>query len=51
MNVVFTEFAVRELNETYSFYELEITGLGDQFLNEIKRAVKRISKFPEALPI
>ena len=51
MEVIFSEFAVKELSEAYSFYELEIEGLGEKFTDEIIISTKRISKFPEAFPI
>lgn len=51
MKVIFTELAARELFEARSFYELEVKGLGKAFSNEIDKAIKRISKFPEAWPL
>ena len=51
MKIVFTELAVKELNETHSFYELEMEGLGEEFSKEMVRVTKRIAKFPEAYPI
>jgi len=51
MEVIFSETAVKELNEAYSFYELEIEGLGEKFTDEIISSTHRISKFPDAFPI
>lgn len=51
MEVIFSEFALKELNEVYSFYELEIEGLGEKFTDEIVSSTKRISNFAEAFPI
>jgi hypothetical protein len=47
MNVIFTELAAKELMDAQSLYEMEIQGLGKAFLIEIKKAIQRISNFPE----
>ena len=51
MNVIFTELAAKELMDAQSLYEMEIQGLGKAFLTEIKKAIDRISRFPEAWPV
>ena len=51
MKVIFTEFSATEFKENQSFYEIEIIGLGKEFKNEIIKAIKRISMYPEAYPI
>ena len=51
MKIIFTELAAKELLQARSFYEVEVTGLGEKFSSEIKSALKRISNFPTAWPI
>jgi hypothetical protein len=51
MKIIFTEFAAKELLQAKSFYEVEVKGLGENFSNEIKSALTRISNFPAAWPI
>ena len=41
MKIIFTEFAAKELLQAKSFYEVEVKGLGENFSNEIKSALKR----------
>lgn len=48
MKVIFTELALTELSETCQFYELEFSGLGNRFKQEVKRAINRIIQFPLA---
>jgi plasmid stabilization system protein ParE len=40
-----------EINEAVNFYDFESFGLGKIFLDELTKAVKRISDFPEVAPI
>ncbi|WP_114984862.1 type II toxin-antitoxin system RelE/ParE family toxin [Cyclonatronum proteinivorum] len=40
-----------ELDEGISWYELQVTGLGDEFLNEILITFKRIKSNPKAWPV
>lgn len=48
MRVVFSELAVRELNEAVNFYETEFSGLGVRFRGDVKRAAARVAEFPMA---
>ncbi len=48
MKVRFLVAALEELNEAVRFYNEQRTGLGREFRNEVRAAVDRISKFPEA---
>lgn len=48
MNVIFNELAREELNDAIEYYELELSGLGDRFENDIKRGIKRIFEYPQA---
>jgi plasmid stabilization system protein ParE len=48
MKVLFTELARAELLDTIAYYELEHKGLGTQFKNEVKSAIKKITHFPKA---
>ncbi len=40
-----------ELEEARSWYEEHAAGLGDDFLDEIERAIAAIKKAPEAWPV
>jgi len=48
MPVVFSKLACQELDDAARFYEIEFQGLGKQFREEIRKAAKRISEYPEA---
>lgn len=48
MKIIFSKYAKHELADAIHFYELEFKGLGQRFKSEIKNAVIRISKHPEA---
>jgi toxin ParE1/3/4 len=45
------EAAEAEINEAADFYDAESPGLGDVFIDDIERAIARISEFPEAAPL
>ncbi len=51
MNVLFNELALIEFRDAVEFYELEQTGLGKQFEEEIKRSLRRIKRYPAAWSI
>ena len=38
MKVVFSSLAKRELSDATDFYEMEFTGLGKRFREEVKKA-------------
>ena len=48
MRVVFSSLAHRELVASVRYYELEFSGLGAKFKEEVRRAVLRIVQYPEA---
>lgn len=48
MRVVFSEIAKREIDDAKQFYEIEFEGLGLQFMEEVKKSARRISKYPKA---
>ena len=48
MDVRFLEVAQQELDETVEYYNMESSGLGDQFLLEVLSSLERVRKFPEA---
>ncbi len=50
MKVVFTELARLELLDAIDYYELEFSGLGKRFQQEVKSAIKRIIQYPDAWP-
>ena len=49
--VIFNEFAKYEFEDAIGFYELEYSGLGERFKEEIRRAVGRVVEYPEAWPV
>ena len=48
MEVIFNELAVREMNDAIAYYELQFSGLGKAFKEEIRKAINRIIKYPKA---
>lgn len=48
MHVIFTRYAKLELDGAVRFYELEYSGLGKRFKEEIKKAALRIAEYPQA---
>ena len=51
MKVIFTRLAERELEDSVRYYELEYSGLGKKFKDEVRKAVKRIVDYPVAWSI
>jgi plasmid stabilization system protein ParE len=49
--LVIHEAAEAEINEAADFYDIRSPGLGNEFIDEIQRAIGRISQFPEAAPL
>lgn len=50
MNIIFNELARDELEDAVKCYNLELSGLGDIFKDEIKKSLKRILEYPAAWP-
>lgn len=48
MNVRLLEVAQEELDEAISYYNDQVTGLGDAFLIETLAALDRIRRYPQA---
>jgi hypothetical protein len=48
MNIEFLTIAQKELDDAVAYYNYEQEGLGDRFLAEVVRAIKRIERFPQA---
>ena len=48
MNVLFLEAAKRELDDAVDYLELEFEGLGIRYKEEVKLAIQRISRHPNA---
>ncbi len=48
MKIIFSKFARQEIEDAASYYELEFSGLGKRFKDEVKNAVKRIAECPMA---
>ena len=42
------EQAELELDEAYDYYEYELQGLGEKFIEEFRRGIKRILNYPYA---
>lgn len=51
MKIKFLNIAKQELDDAAQFYELELTGLGSVFKDEIKKALNRIQQYPNAWPL
>jgi len=49
-NATFNPLAARELVEAVDFYDQARQGLGDEFLQEIERAIAFLDRYPEAAP-
>ncbi len=45
------EAAEIEIEEAVDFYDMQSPGLGDAFIDEFQRSLKRISEFPYAAPL
>jgi len=50
VKITILEIARLEFNEAKEFYEIEQTGLGAKFENEIKNGLLHIQQFPQAWP-
>jgi plasmid stabilization system protein ParE len=48
MRVIFSKYARQELDDATHYYEIEYQGLGKRFRDEVQKAAKRISEYPEA---
>lgn len=48
MKVIFSKYAVQELNDAVCYYELQYEGLGRRFREEVKKAIRRMSEYPKA---
>jgi plasmid stabilization system protein ParE len=48
MTIEFLPIAKAELDDAVEYYELELSGLGARFKEEVKFSVKRIAVFPKA---
>lgn len=51
MRVIFTRLARQELEDAVRFYELEYSGLGRKFKEEVRKAALRIAAYPEGWSI
>ncbi len=51
MKVIFSKYAKQELDDATRYYKLEHPWLGRRFREEIRKAAKRISEYPEAWPV
>ena len=48
MRVIFTRIARQELEDAIRYYELEYSGLGIRFKEEVRKAALRIAAHPQA---
>lgn len=48
MRVIFSRIARQELEDASHYYELEYSGLGRRFKEEVRRATLRIAEYPKA---
>ena len=51
LRVFLDKLAVMELEDAAEYYELELAGLGERFKHDIKKAISRIKRYPEAWPL
>ena len=51
MRVIFTRIARQELDDAVRYYELEYSGLGRRFKEEVRKAALRIAEYPQAWSI
>ena len=51
MHVIFTRITRQELEDAYHYYELEYSGLGSRFKEEVRKAALRIAAYPHAWSI
>jgi plasmid stabilization system protein ParE len=51
MRVIFTRIARQELEDAVRFYELEYSGLGHRFKEEVRKSALRIAEYPKAWSI
>lgn len=51
MRVIFTRIARQELEDAAHYYELEYSGLGRRFKEEVRIAALRIAEYPTAWSI
>jgi len=51
MRVLFTRIARQELEDAVRFYELEYSGLGRRFKEEVRKAALRVAEYPKAWSI
>ncbi|MDZ4856661.1 MAG: type II toxin-antitoxin system RelE/ParE family toxin [Nitrospirota bacterium] len=51
MRVLFTRIARQELEDAVHFYELEYSGLGRRFKEEVRKAALRVAEYPKAWSI
>ncbi len=48
MKVIFSKYALLEMEDAVRFYNRELEGLGIRFKKDIKKAIKRIVNYPQA---
>ncbi len=51
MNIEFLKIANVEFDEAMFFYELEQEGLGERVRGELRQAIVRVQRFPDAWPV
>jgi len=51
MKVIFARLAKSELDDAVAYYELEHSGLGISFKEEVRKNISRIRKYPQAAAI
>jgi len=48
VKIIIAKIAQKEFNDAKAFYEIEQTGLGVRFVEEIRRGILRIKQYPSA---
>ncbi len=49
MRVIFTRIAIQELEDAARYYELEHSGIGRRFKEEVEKSALRIAKYPNSV--
>jgi toxin ParE2 len=50
-NIELSELAQKELEEAVLYYEMEQSGLGLRFKDQVRLSIQRIKKYPTSWPI
>lgn len=49
--VIISSLAEKELQESFDWYEEQLAGLGERFLNQVEAAIASVTSHPESYPV